>query len=156
MLSHQHQQSGVGYSSLGSSSGMGHGSFGVHGGVAEEVSFTDEHDDEGYVYHGVQNDTILEHQKSVGDMEEEEEEDEAPQQQTLDPVLFVNSFRHHIERSMALIEREVAMLDTLEKCGSNPLTPANVQSVQSILMERISMASKLQAQLQQHSRTSRR
>jgi hypothetical protein len=136
-----------------SSHALGHASLGLQGGVAEEVSFTDEHDDEGYVYHGVQNDTILENQNSVGD---NEEEDAASPQQTLDPVLFVNSFRQHIERSMALIEREVAMLDTLEKCGSNPLTPVNVQSVQSILMDRISMASKLQAQLQQHARASRR
>jgi hypothetical protein len=50
-----------------------------------------------------------------------------------DPVEFVNLFRSQIEKSMALIEQEVVMLDRLERGGDEPLTPDNVAAVQRLL-----------------------
>jgi hypothetical protein len=50
-----------------------------------------------------------------------------------DPVDFVNLFRSQIEKSMALIEQEVVMLDTLERGGERPLTADNVDAVQRLL-----------------------
>lgn len=50
-----------------------------------------------------------------------------------DPVEFVNLFRAQIEKSMALIEQEVVMLDRLERGGDEPLTPDNVDKVQRLL-----------------------
>lgn len=50
-----------------------------------------------------------------------------------DPVEFVNLFRSQIEKSMALIEQEVVMLDRLERGGDEPLTADNVDQVQRLL-----------------------
>lgn len=116
--------------------------------VASECSFNDDHDDEGFVYHGNVHTETIEEDRSVSPAKEGPRE--------IDPVLFVNSFRHQIERSMQLIEHEVALLDTLERGGSNPLTPSNVQAVQSLLMERIAIASKLQSELALHSSAAKR
>jgi hypothetical protein len=48
-------------------------------------------------------------------------------------VEFVNLFRSQIEKSMALIEQEVVMLDKLERGGEQPLTPDNVEQVRRLL-----------------------
>ena len=53
-----------------------------------------------------------------------------------DPVEFVNLFRSQIEKSMALIEQEVVMLDRLERGGDEPLTADNVDQVQRLLQVR--------------------
>uniref|UniRef100_A0A7S4NQ44 Kinesin-like protein n=2 Tax=Guillardia theta TaxID=55529 RepID=A0A7S4NQ44_GUITH len=100
-------------------------------GDMDECSFTDELDDDGFVYHG--------------------ETHEAPKGQSkLDPVSFVNSFREQIEKSMALIEQEVVMLDKLEKGGENPLTSDNIQEVNRLLRERMCIATHLQNELHKH------
>jgi len=161
--------------------------------ISPECSFNDDHDDEGFVYHGNVHQETIEEVETKSSKQHQQEQ----QQKDLDPVQFVNSFRHQIERSMQLIEHEVrmipqhvftapisflppkqqsmydlrsppiakhceiltrrlffaaqvALLDTLERGGSNPLTPSNVQAVQSLLMERIAIASKLQSELAQH------
>ena len=51
-------------------------------------------------------------------------------------VEFVNLFRSQIEKSMALIEQEVVMLDRLERGGDEPLTADNVDQVQRLLQVR--------------------
>jgi len=99
-------------------------------GDMSECSFTDELDDDGFVYHG------------------ETHVHEA--QSKPDPVSFVNSFREQIEKSMALIEQEVVMLDKLEKGGENPLTADNIQEVNRLLRERMCIATHLQNELHKH------
>lgn len=61
----------------------------------------------------------------------------APMEPAGDPVDFVNLFRSQIEKSMALIEQEVVMLDTLERGGERPLTADNVDAVQRLLQVRV-------------------
>ena len=65
-------------------------------------------------------------------------------------VDFVNLFRAQIEKSMALIEQEVVMLDRLERGGDTPLTPDNVEEVRRLLSERMDIASTLQTSLQRY------
>ena len=65
-------------------------------------------------------------------------------------VDFVNLFRAQIEKSMALIEQEVVMLDRLERGGDTPLTPDNVEEVRRLLAERMDIASTLQTSLQRY------
>ena len=67
-----------------------------------------------------------------------------------DPVEFVNLFRAQIEKSMALIEQEVMMLDRLERGGDDPLTADNVDQVERLLQERINIASTLQKELRRY------
>mmetsp|Transcript_20732 Transcript_20732/g.57136 ORF Transcript_20732/g.57136 Transcript_20732/m.57136 type:complete len:160 (+) Transcript_20732:27-506(+) len=82
-----------------------------------------------------------------------QEEAEAPAarpEPARDPSDFVNSFRAQIEKSMALIEQEVAMLDRLERAGRNPLIRDNVAEVQRLLQERMNIAARLQSELRSH------
>lgn len=80
--------------------------------VSPECSFNDDHDDEGFVYHGnVHQETIEEVELHAAKPSRQHQNQEQHQpSRDLDPVQFVNSFRHQIERSMQLIEHEVGTI----------------------------------------------
>jgi hypothetical protein len=99
---------------------------------ASECSFEDldleDTEDHAFVYHGETtraNDARLAPSSASSKP--------VPMEPAGDPVDFVNLFRSQIEKSMALIEQEVVMLDTLERGGERPLTADNVDAVQRLL-----------------------
>lgn len=110
----------------------------------------DHPDDEGFVYHGEPGRHSSGGRHSRGDPAPAAAEAKAAV--TPDPLSFVNAFREQIEKSMALIEQEVVMLDRLERGGNDPLTPDNVLEVNRLLEQRMSIASHLQSELRIHTR----
>ena len=106
---------------------------------ASECSFEDldleDTEDHAYVYHGETATTSRTAEARCAPSAKAPVGAAVQQQQAAggDPVEFVNLFRAQIEKSMALIEQEVVMLDRLERGGDEPLTPDNVDEVQRLL-----------------------
>ena len=115
---------------------------------ASECSFEDldleDTEDQAYVYHGdavhPSRPTDARAVSGASSKQARVEQQQQQQQQggqalepSGDPVEFVNLFRSQIEKSMALIEQEVVMLDRLERGGDEPLTADNVDQVQRLL-----------------------
>ena len=102
---------------------------------ASECSFEDldleDTEDHAYVYHG---ETARANESRAAPSTAASKP--VPMEPAGDPVEFVNLFRSQIEKSMALIEQEVVMLDRLERGGETPLTSDNVDAVQRLLQVR--------------------